>query len=743
MKKLLLALLTSALMVSCAEGLVEESHVSDTVAGGARTLTATFEGNDTRIQLNEELNTVWTNGDEVSVFYLSNVNTKFVYEGETGARTATLSETNYTANTKEFDTENIIVAYPYNYYHKIDESGVLSAMMPATQSYLANSYGVGSNLMVALCESTSFTLKSSCGWLRLSLTGDGEVVKRVELSGNNNEQVAGIVHVDAATATLALANEDDYENDIQRKVTLDCGEGVTLGAEATTFYIALPPQTFESGFTVDVICDGNSRMVKATSQPVEIKRNVILPMAELGYEPEPFYISSDRTILASSKGQTGTITYGFNAEKEGASIVATSDSEWITVEIPEVAEGEEPTNSVSYHIAPATTTEPRTGNITLTYADFSQTVVVEQDGGTHAFVVYTNSDILYNYEAHEVTIGYDLELPEAGVEVTATLSEQVDWITDITNTYDATKSTSGNIAFNVAEHTTKGDRQVTLTIAYGDKKYDILILQEDNFPDDVVMNVVGISASMRTGGKVWDLTLTEKDNTLGEIFTQITVGMRTANTQYLVSDTYKTPVSRGKGVYEGSVDAQGTWSNSVYRYNSSRKEAITDCELTIAIDEATQTAAISGHFVSKQTNDETGRTVDVNVLFEWNGPVQGFRWEDPTAEITSWKTFAIDSAFDDCKCIKGVSNGGNEVAIYLHTPGATTADALAAGTYPIADWVLETTANYCESKSTKVNGNPITSGSVTVEGSDDNYTVSYELKDGSGTTYKGVYTGAL
>ena len=108
MKKLLLALLTSALMVSCAEGLVEESHVSDTVAGGARTLTATFEGNDTRIQLNEELNTVWTNGDEVSVFYLSNVNTKFVYEGETGARTATLSETTFTANTKEFDTENII-----------------------------------------------------------------------------------------------------------------------------------------------------------------------------------------------------------------------------------------------------------------------------------------------------------------------------------------------------------------------------------------------------------------------------------------------------------------------------------------------------------------------------------------------------------------------------------------------------------------------------------------------------------
>ncbi|MBR2975251.1 MAG: BACON domain-containing protein [Alistipes sp.] len=465
-------------------------------------------------------------------------------------------------------------------------------------------------------------------------------------------------------------------------------------------------------------------------------------MAELGYEPEPFYISSDRTILASSKGQTGTITYGFNAEEEGASVIATSDSEWITVEIPEVAEGEEPTNSVSYHIAPATTTEPRTGNITLTYSDFSQTVVVEQDGGTHSFVVYANSDVLYNYEAHEVTIGYDLELPEAGVEVTATLSEQVDWITDITNTYDATKSTSGNIAFNVAEHTTKGDRQVTLTIAYGDKKYDILILQEDNFPDDVVMDVVSVSASMRTGGKVWDLTLNEQTENLGEVPTQITVGMRTANTQYLVSDTYKTPISRGKGVYAGSVDAQGAWSNSVYRYSTSRKEAITDCELTIAIDEATQTAAISGHFVSQQTDDETGRTFDVNVIFEWDGPVPGFLWENPTDEITNWNTFAIDSSFDDCKVIRGESAGGSTVAIFLHTLGATKDDPLAAGTYTVADWAPTTTSNYCESGSTKVNGHAITSGSVTVEGSGDNYTVRYELSDGS-STYKGVYTGAL
>ncbi len=260
-------------------------------------------------------------------------------------------------------------------------------------------------------------------------------------------------------------------------------------------------------------------------------------------------------------------------------------------------------------------------------------------------------------------------------------------------------------------------------------------------PDDVVMNVVGVSASMRTGGKIWDLILIEKDYTMGEPVTQITVEMGSANMKYITSGTYSTLNSNG--ILPGTVNTDsGEWSNSVYRYNTIIKEAIEDCELTIAVDEATQTAAISGYLVSKQIDDETGRTVDVNVLFEWNGHVEGFRWEDPTDEITDWNSFAITSSFDDCKVIRGESMGGNEVAIYLHMLGATKADALAAGTYPVADWVYETTANYCENVSTKVNGFAITSGSVTVEGGDNNYTVRFELSDGS-NTYKGVYTGAL
>ena len=44
-----------------------------------------------------------------------------------------------------------------------------------------------------------------------------------------------------------------FDDTILTEVTLNCGEGVTLSSEPTAFYIALPPQTFEKGLTIEVL----------------------------------------------------------------------------------------------------------------------------------------------------------------------------------------------------------------------------------------------------------------------------------------------------------------------------------------------------------------------------------------------------------------------------------------------------------------------------------------------------------
>lgn len=265
----------------------------------ADTLIVGFEDSDTRIQLQEH-KSVWTNGDQVSVFYRSNANSLWQYTGETGASTAQL--TCVSEGTASATTSRIVLAYPYSdHYYLNTDSYKLEALLPATQHYAVDSYGIGDNLMVAQSQFTQFTLKNSCGWLKIDLTGNGEIIKSLKLRGNANEQLAGLVSVDTESAELitasALSSFDEnsvggvlvFDDAIYKELTLDCGEGVTLSKEATAFYFTLPPQLLAQGFTLDIVDSEGNTMSKSTTNEVVITRNHILPMAAFKFETERYY----------------------------------------------------------------------------------------------------------------------------------------------------------------------------------------------------------------------------------------------------------------------------------------------------------------------------------------------------------------------------------------------------------------------------------------------------------------------
>lgn len=294
------------------------------------TITVGFEGDQTRIQLNEEQKTVWTKGDLTSVFYRSDANQKWQYQGETGERIGDLKRVENAMGTTT--TTKTVVVYPYseNYWLNTD-SYAIEASLPATQYYAEGSYGVGSNLMVSQSEFTQFSLKSVCGWLKLQLIGNGEVIKSIKFRGNNNEQVAGLIYVDTETANATLASEmgssDDnnaggnliFDDTILTELTLDCGEGVSLSTEATAFYISLPPQTFESGFAVEIESDNNKPLTLTTSNALVIERNTIQPMASVEPAfakilPQPanneiFYTTTDGNIISISTSYLQSNTY--------------------------------------------------------------------------------------------------------------------------------------------------------------------------------------------------------------------------------------------------------------------------------------------------------------------------------------------------------------------------------------------------------------------------------------------------
>ena len=297
MRRLLTILLAAMAFVACTQNDVEELTANRVDA--PETLTVGFEGGDTRIELNEALKTVWTKGDLASVFYKSDANQKWQYQGETGERLGTLRRVDTSVATMQ--TDYVVVAYPYNTNYILNRTnGNIEASLPAVQSYKEGSYGSEGNIMVAQSEFTQFSLKSVVGWLRVELTGEGESVKSITLRGNAGEQVVGLIYVDTFTAEATLASEMgeasdeeqvggvggglEFDNTVFTELTLDCGNGVELGAEATAFYIALLPQTFEEGITVEVECGNGTSTTKSTADKLVVERNHIVPMASFKYD---------------------------------------------------------------------------------------------------------------------------------------------------------------------------------------------------------------------------------------------------------------------------------------------------------------------------------------------------------------------------------------------------------------------------------------------------------------------------
>ena len=346
MKKLLLFVLAVMGFAACTQNEVEEQ--SSVLQDAPETLTVGFEGDETRIQLNEAQKTVWTKGDLVSVFYRSNANQQWKYDGETGARTANLKRVD--AGTATRDMDRVVVVYPYNEDYYINPSTFnVQASLPATQHYLANSYGLDGNIMISSTEYNDVTLKNVCGWLKLQLKGNGVIVDSILFKGNDGEAVAGSVRVNSDDATFSFANSGTLN-----EIVLECGRGVELSDNATSFYIAIPPQTFAKGFTVEVVATDGTKMTKSVNRTFTIKRNYIQPMAELAFSEtintsqQIYYTASEKVVPAVDDvfGATiksnnfdaatgkGVITFNGNVTKIGYCAFYDCDS-LLEITIPE------------------------------------------------------------------------------------------------------------------------------------------------------------------------------------------------------------------------------------------------------------------------------------------------------------------------------------------------------------------------------------------------------------------------
>ncbi|MBQ2364246.1 MAG: hypothetical protein II288_01620 [Alistipes sp.] len=254
---------------------------------------ALCESAASRTFVDEQLTMRWSADDRISLFAKNTANMQYLFEGCEGDTEGSFVQVSPAVVAGQSIAHNIAV-YPYMPTTVVGANEQIFVDVAATASYAENSFGVGSNIMVARSGSASLGFRNCCGYLKLQLYGD-VAVSRIELCGNNNEILAG-------RATIAIAEDGTPVMTMVEggtTLTLDCGEGVVLSnskAEPTTFWFALPPVTFSKGITV-AIYDGEERVVsKSTTKQVPITRNEVQPMSSF----EPLFASVGVTMSAIS-----------------------------------------------------------------------------------------------------------------------------------------------------------------------------------------------------------------------------------------------------------------------------------------------------------------------------------------------------------------------------------------------------------------------------------------------------------
>ena len=301
----LLALLFVFLLGACSESNLPEESITkiyNTLPDLATDL------NNTRTYAENNKNLRWHEDDRLTAFYGNTLNRQYKFNGKTGDNSGSFSHVPSgdlgTGNT--FD--RIYAVYPYDETATITEEGVISLTLPAEQQYAENSFGKGANTMIAVTESredTFLAFRNACGYLKLKLYApEGGVVKSIEVKGNNNEKIAG-----NATATIAFGEAPivTMADGATTSVTLDCGEGISLGKTAETateFWVTIPEITFTKGITITVTDSFDATFTQSTDKEVVIERNAIRPMAALkfdGIKPQPnneiWYTTSNGEII--------------------------------------------------------------------------------------------------------------------------------------------------------------------------------------------------------------------------------------------------------------------------------------------------------------------------------------------------------------------------------------------------------------------------------------------------------------
>ena len=310
MKKIFAVLgLAAVTMGSCTTDISEDL----TNARGTTELTAALEGTRTHLG-DKDGNTglykvYWSNGDCIAV---------------NGRQSDALSNVEEGTASAAFFVNEVInppydVIYPASAY--VDGKVVL----PAVQNRNGASFAEGAAVLVGRGQTPSVVLKNACGFVKIRLTKGTEgcdAVDRIRFYGNSHEPLCGEFDIDYTASALVIPDAEVEES--RQSVTLACGEGITLDADAEAFVVAVPAQTFAAGFTVEIVDPEGHLMRMRSDKEQVVSAGKMLAMPAVAFAPTETVAeteirsAADMLALAENVSESGILTMRSTARSTGA-----------------------------------------------------------------------------------------------------------------------------------------------------------------------------------------------------------------------------------------------------------------------------------------------------------------------------------------------------------------------------------------------------------------------------------------
>lgn len=197
----------------------------------------------------------WDQGDVIGVFCDNNSNVRFTQKPGTLSANRRTVDFEGTLPNPVTGNQTFFAIYPYDPLATRNYS-LFSMYFPGHQVYKPGGY-TGIPLFgkyvgdVANLKFSGFKNPFSVFELRLA-SEEPIKVKRIVVKGNYYEMLAGAITVDLSGERPSVSFDKYEDSEI---VVLDCGDGVTLGKDPTSFYIAVAKCNFFYGVQFNIRLD--------------------------------------------------------------------------------------------------------------------------------------------------------------------------------------------------------------------------------------------------------------------------------------------------------------------------------------------------------------------------------------------------------------------------------------------------------------------------------------------------------